>query len=141
MATPEGSSSFTLPAFYQYPPYFTCASHPLHPIHRLLHALAASHRRNPKLVGEERRLQPVADTRRKQVTMWTELIMSYCRHHQLFVVSLEEPFALFQNAAIERTPHTLPTLTRAWCSDSRVTPERHVHSGPEKGNGSYLREG
>ena len=45
----------------------------------------------------------MADTRRKQVEMWTELILQYCRHQKLFVVSLEEPFALFQNPAIERT--------------------------------------
>ncbi len=30
-----------------------------------------------------RRLQPVKDTREKQVRLWTELILKYCRHHKV----------------------------------------------------------
>ncbi|CAK9232334.1 unnamed protein product [Sphagnum jensenii] len=48
-------------------------------------------------------LQPVRDTREKQVELWKQLILKYCKHHKYFVVDLEEgDFPLFANANIDR---------------------------------------
>eukprot|EP00246_Nothoceros_aenigmaticus_P010992 TRINITY_DN2818_c0_g1_i1.p1 TRINITY_DN2818_c0_g1~~TRINITY_DN2818_c0_g1_i1.p1 ORF type:complete len:179 (+),score=29.79 TRINITY_DN2818_c0_g1_i1:211-747(+) len=47
-------------------------------------------------------LQPVRDTREKQVQLWKELILQYCKQHKIFVINLEEEFPLFANPAIER---------------------------------------
>lgn len=46
-------------------------------------------------------LQPVRDTRDKQVQLWKELILDYCRSQKIFVVGLEEDFPLFTNPVIE----------------------------------------
>ncbi|KAM0939418.1 putative ESCRT-II complex, Vps25 subunit, winged helix-like DNA-binding domain superfamily [Dioscorea sansibarensis] len=62
---------FKLPAFFNYPPYFT--------------------------------LQPVRETREKQVQLWKELILDYCRNQKVFVIGLEEDFPLFFNSVIERS--------------------------------------
>ncbi|KAF4391763.1 vacuolar protein sorting-associated protein 25 [Cannabis sativa] len=47
-------------------------------------------------------LQPVRDIREKQIQLWKELILEYCRFQKIFVVGLEEDFPLFSNAVIER---------------------------------------
>ncbi|XP_027081262.1 vacuolar protein sorting-associated protein 25 isoform X2 [Coffea arabica] len=47
-------------------------------------------------------LQPVRDTREKQVQLWKELIIEYCRAQKVFIIGLEEDFPLFSNRAIER---------------------------------------
>ncbi|ESR45920.1 hypothetical protein CICLE_v10002637mg [Citrus x clementina] len=62
---------FKLPAFFNYPPYFT--------------------------------LQPVRDTREKQIQLWKELILDYCRTQKVFLILLEEEFPLFSNPVIERS--------------------------------------
>jgi ESCRT-II complex subunit VPS25 len=46
-------------------------------------------------------LQPVRDTREKQIQLWKELILDYCRTHKIFVIGLEEDFPLFSNPVIE----------------------------------------
>ncbi len=46
-------------------------------------------------------LQPVRDTREKQVQLWKDLIIDYCRTQKIFVIGLEEDFALFSNPVIE----------------------------------------
>ncbi|GFP79317.1 vacuolar protein sorting-associated protein 25 [Phtheirospermum japonicum] len=58
---------------------------------------------NPK--GKERicRRWPVKDTREKQIQLWRELILDYCRTQKVFVVGLDEDFPLFSNPAIERS--------------------------------------
>lgn len=48
-------------------------------------------------------LQPVRETREKQVQLWKELILDYCRSQKIFVIGLEEEFALFSNKEIERS--------------------------------------
>lgn len=48
-------------------------------------------------------LQPVRDTREKQVQLWKDLIIDYCRTQKIFVIGLEEDFALFSNPVIERS--------------------------------------
>ncbi|XP_027085020.1 vacuolar protein sorting-associated protein 25-like isoform X1 [Coffea arabica] len=48
-------------------------------------------------------LQPVRDTREKQVQLWKELIIEYCRAQKVFIIGLEEDFPLFSNRAIERS--------------------------------------
>ncbi|XP_004300185.1 PREDICTED: vacuolar protein sorting-associated protein 25-like isoform 1 [Fragaria vesca subsp. vesca] len=49
------------------------------------------------------RLQPVRDTREKQIQLWKDLILDYCRTQKIFVIALEEDFPLFSNPAIERS--------------------------------------
>jgi len=46
-------------------------------------------------------LQPVRDTREKQVQLWKDLILDYCKTQKTFVIGLEEEFPLFSNPAIE----------------------------------------
>ncbi|KAL8241732.1 hypothetical protein R6Q59_012034 [Mikania micrantha] len=48
-------------------------------------------------------LQPVRETREKQIQLWKELILDYCRARKIFVIGLEEDFPLFSNLAIERS--------------------------------------
>ncbi|KAM7492397.1 hypothetical protein LguiA_035318 [Lonicera macranthoides] len=48
-------------------------------------------------------LQPVRDTREKQVQLWKELILDYCKTQKIFVIQLEDDFPLFTNPAIERS--------------------------------------
>lgn len=46
-------------------------------------------------------LQPVRDTREKQVQLWKELILDYCRSQKIFIIGLDEDFPLFTNPVIE----------------------------------------
>ncbi|KAM3336580.1 hypothetical protein ACQJBY_030536 [Aegilops geniculata] len=46
-------------------------------------------------------LQPVRETREKQVQLWKELILDYCRSQKIYIISLEEDFPLFSNPKIE----------------------------------------
>ncbi|CAA2972493.1 vacuolar sorting-associated 25 [Olea europaea subsp. europaea] len=48
-------------------------------------------------------LQPVRDTREKQIQLWKELILDYCRTQKVFVIGLDEDFQLFSNPTIERS--------------------------------------
>ncbi|GER54954.1 vacuolar protein sorting-associated protein [Striga asiatica] len=48
-------------------------------------------------------LQPVRDTREKQIQLWKELILDYSRTQKLYVVGLDEDFPLFTNPVIERS--------------------------------------
>ncbi|OIT04955.1 PREDICTED: vacuolar protein sorting-associated protein 25-like [Nicotiana attenuata] len=48
-------------------------------------------------------LQPVRETREKQIQLWKELIIDFCRTQKVFVIGLEEHFPLFSNPAIERS--------------------------------------
>ncbi|KAM3336579.1 hypothetical protein ACQJBY_030536 [Aegilops geniculata] len=48
-------------------------------------------------------LQPVRETREKQVQLWKELILDYCRSQKIYIISLEEDFPLFSNPKIERS--------------------------------------
>ncbi|KAJ0962963.1 hypothetical protein J5N97_028085 [Dioscorea zingiberensis] len=48
-------------------------------------------------------LQPVRETRDKQVQLWKELILDYCRNQKIFVIGLEDDFPLFSNPVIERS--------------------------------------
>lgn len=48
-------------------------------------------------------LQPVRDTREKQVHLWKELIIDYCKTQKIFVIGSEEEFPLFTNSVIERS--------------------------------------
>ncbi|KAJ6808962.1 vacuolar protein sorting-associated protein 25 [Iris pallida] len=48
-------------------------------------------------------LQPVRETREKQVQLWKELILDYCRSQKIFIIGREEEFALFSNKEIERS--------------------------------------
>ncbi|KAH7835765.1 hypothetical protein Vadar_029619 [Vaccinium darrowii] len=47
-------------------------------------------------------LQPVKDTREKQIQLWKELILDYCRTQKIFIVEPEN-FPLFTNSGIERS--------------------------------------
>ncbi|XP_048566565.1 vacuolar protein sorting-associated protein 25-like isoform X2 [Triticum urartu] len=46
-------------------------------------------------------LQPVRETCEKQVQLWKELILDYCRSQKMYIISLEEDFPLFSNTKIE----------------------------------------
>jgi len=46
-------------------------------------------------------LQPVKDTQEKQIQLWKELILKYCKNEKCFVIDLEE-FPLFNNTSIQR---------------------------------------
>ncbi|XP_021851888.1 vacuolar protein sorting-associated protein 25 isoform X2 [Spinacia oleracea] len=48
-------------------------------------------------------LQPVRDTREKQIQLWKELVLEFCRSQKIFIISLEEDFPLFSNPTIERS--------------------------------------
>lgn len=50
------------------------------------------------------RLQPVEETQGKQRQLWRELILSYCRHHRIYIVSSDENFKFepFHNERINR---------------------------------------
>ncbi|CAN4076317.1 unnamed protein product [Withania somnifera] len=48
-------------------------------------------------------LQPVRETKEKQIQLWKELILDFCRTQKIFVIGLEEDFPLFSNPAIERS--------------------------------------
>ncbi|KAF9618336.1 hypothetical protein IFM89_000971 [Coptis chinensis] len=45
----------------------------------------------------------VKDTRERQVQLWKELILDYCRTHKIFLIPLEEDFLLFTNPLIQRS--------------------------------------
>ncbi|KZV31751.1 vacuolar protein sorting-associated protein 25 [Dorcoceras hygrometricum] len=46
-------------------------------------------------------LQPVRETREKQIQLWKELILDFCRTQKIFTIGLEEDFSLFSNPGIE----------------------------------------
>lgn len=52
-------------------------------------------------------LQPVRDTREKQIQLWKELILDYCKTQKIFVIGLEEEFPLFSNPVIESKWHVV----------------------------------
>ncbi|KAF7829177.1 vacuolar protein sorting-associated protein 25 [Senna tora] len=59
-----------------------------------------------KLSTEEipnRGFKPVRDTREKQIQLWKDLIIDYCKTQKIFVIGLEEEFPLFSNPVIERS--------------------------------------
>lgn len=47
-------------------------------------------------------LQPIAETRHKQLKLWRELILAYHEHHKLYSMGLPSSFPLFRNEAIDR---------------------------------------
>ncbi|PKI56928.1 hypothetical protein CRG98_022663 [Punica granatum] len=57
-------------------------------------------------------LQPVRETREKQIQLWKELILDYCRTQKIFVIGLEEEFPLFSNTVIERRAEWLDKVRR-----------------------------
>ncbi|XP_020578050.1 vacuolar protein sorting-associated protein 25 isoform X3 [Phalaenopsis equestris] len=81
---------FKLPQFFNYPPYFTVANLRILVVHLTCTTMLS-------------RLQPIRETREKQVQLWKELILEYCRSQKIFIVGLEEEFPLFSNQVIERS--------------------------------------
>ncbi|CAH2078575.1 unnamed protein product [Thlaspi arvense] len=47
--------------------------------------------------------KPVRDTREKQIQLWKELILDYCKTQKVFLIGVEEDFPLFSNTSIDRT--------------------------------------
>lgn len=49
-------------------------------------------------------LQPVQETREKQLAIWTELVMGWCNHHKVKTLTVGDPALnpLFRNATIDR---------------------------------------
>jgi len=50
-------------------------------------------------------LQPVKDSREKQINLWHDLILSYCKHQKIYVISgnATDRFPLFTNTSINRS--------------------------------------
>ncbi|KAK7367020.1 hypothetical protein VNO80_09026 [Phaseolus coccineus] len=67
-------------------------------------------------------LQPVRDTREKQIQLWKELILDYCKSQKTFVIAIEEEFPLFTNHVIERslTHEAKETFLSALVSEGRA---------------------
>ncbi|TVU35702.1 hypothetical protein EJB05_17603, partial [Eragrostis curvula] len=57
----------------------------------------------PALLQLPALLHPVRETREKQVQLWKDLILDYCRGQKIHVISLEEDFPLFSNPKIDRS--------------------------------------
>eukprot|EP01025_Chloroclados_australasicus_P010529 TRINITY_DN14318_c0_g3_i1.p2 TRINITY_DN14318_c0_g3~~TRINITY_DN14318_c0_g3_i1.p2 ORF type:complete len:178 (+),score=15.44 TRINITY_DN14318_c0_g3_i1:62-595(+) len=47
-------------------------------------------------------LQPIQETREKQLKLWRDLMLAYCSHNKIYVVNVDEQFPLFQNKEINR---------------------------------------
>lgn len=77
-------SAFEFPFFFSYPPYFTCA-HRNSCLACLLRSscIIYSLKRSAKAFARLCRLQPVKETRQKQISLWTELILKYCKHQKV----------------------------------------------------------
>ncbi|OIT27648.1 vacuolar protein sorting-associated protein 25 [Nicotiana attenuata] len=67
-------------------------------------------------------LQPVRETREKQIQLWKELLIDFCRTQKVFVIGLEEDFPLFSNPAIERSliHEAREAFLSAYVSDGRA---------------------
>lgn len=46
------------------------------------------------------------DTREKQIQLWKELILDYCKTQKVFLIGVEEDFPLFSNSAIDSMIHS-----------------------------------
>ncbi len=57
------------------------------------------------------RIQPIAETREKQLKLWKELILKYCLHHKMYQLN-PKTFPYFKNAAIDRelSPEAIETV-------------------------------
>ncbi|KAK6923125.1 ESCRT-II complex, Vps25 subunit [Dillenia turbinata] len=79
-------------------------------------------------------LQPVRDTREKQVQLWKELILDYCRTQKIFVIALDEEFPLFSNPVIESIAGSLNHEARQAFLSALVSEGRAewMHKGHRK---------
>lgn len=64
------------------------------------------HPMRPPLRPLCRRLQPVKETQQKQLLLWRDLLLRYCRHHRLHMLPVTDAddCPLFHNRAINREP-------------------------------------
>ncbi|KAG2499685.1 hypothetical protein HYH03_002620 [Edaphochlamys debaryana] len=51
-------------------------------------------------------LQPVKETRDKQIALWGSLVLTYCQHTKTFILDSQAPSPLFVNDAINRKLNT-----------------------------------
>ena len=49
-----------------------------------------------------RSIQPVQETWEKQANLWCTLILAYCKHHKVYVLTPGDDSPLFHNKDIER---------------------------------------
>ena len=94
---------FKLPQFFNYPPYFTYIS-----LSSVQVSFFSPSEDNLKSVSFVYSLQPVRDTREKQIQLWKELILDFCKSQKVFLIGVEEDFPLFSNSAIDRMFPLLP---------------------------------
>ncbi|KAL6748668.1 subunit of ESCRT-II complex [Haematococcus lacustris] len=48
-------------------------------------------------------LQPVKEARDRQLSLWSQLILAYCKHHKVFTINTQQDdFPLFKNTNIDR---------------------------------------
>lgn len=95
---------FKLPQFFSYPPYFTYQSL----LQNFIFCFFPSLSMSLKIMDWWKvcfflyfSLQPVRDTREKQIQLWKELILDYCKAQKIFLINVEEDFPLFSNSAID----------------------------------------
>lgn len=88
--------AFDLPYFFDYPPCFTYG-----PRYRSTDGNLFVWHRSLLTEGKFQthsscRLQPIQETRKKQSTLWQQLILSYCRHHKVssFLIAPYRDFIL-----------------------------------------------
>lgn len=86
-STSKKPAEFAWPSFYELPPFFTY-------VHLYFAHFPLS---DPVL-----RLQPVEATRKKQTQIWCELILNFCRHHNIFELDVNDSKTpLFYNEKIK----------------------------------------
>ena len=97
-----GAAAFATPEIYDFPPFFTCVSRSSR------NPAAATLTPRSARAAPRRRLQPVADTRSKQLQMWQTLIVDWHRAHRQFTMALDD-WPLFENASISRPSRAAPS--------------------------------
>jgi hypothetical protein len=71
---------FQYPFFYSYPPYFTWASPGRAASSGPATPMGGP---GPDPLAPHRSIQPVQETREKQLSLWCSLILAYCKHHKV----------------------------------------------------------
>ena len=69
--------AYAPPAWYSFPPYFTCARS------KRNSCLQRCSRRTCDAPAASRRLQPVRETRERQMALWKEFVLDFCRAHRV----------------------------------------------------------
>lgn len=67
-------------------------------------------------------LQPIPETRQKQLELWRALILAYCQHHRHFMITLD--------GSVEFPPFSNPSIDRHLSRQARIAVLDHIsHNG------------